>query len=128
MANSPQGVTNFSTVALDMTDMLTATAGGGQANALGLKLGNNVVTTVATAADSVALPAGLQTGGANRNGMEVTVMNQGANAVAVFPATGGAIGAGAANASVSVPAGKMAIFRLIRTSAGADLWAVNLSA
>lgn len=56
---------------------LTAHAGGGQASALQLAAFINNVTTVATAADSVKLPA-------SAVGMEITVTNSGANTMQVY--------------------------------------------
>lgn len=58
---------------------LTAHAGGGQASALALTYPVNNVTTVATAADSVALPVSVA-------GMEVIVINDASNAMQVFGA------------------------------------------
>lgn len=56
---------------------LTAHAGGGQASALQLAARINHLSTVATSADSVALPAALA-------GLACTVINRGANAAQVF--------------------------------------------
>jgi hypothetical protein len=56
---------------------ITAHAGGGQAQATQLNGWLNTITTVATAADSVQLPPGYA-------GMEVTVINHGANSCQVF--------------------------------------------
>lgn len=58
---------------------ITAFAGGGQTSATPLTAAVNRVTTVATQGDSVALPASVA-------GMEVVVINQGANAMQVFGA------------------------------------------
>lgn len=79
---------------------ITARAGGGQALATPLTATYNRVTTVATAADSVLLPAAVA-------GTRVVVFNAAAaNAANVFPATGASINALAANAAFSVPAGR----------------------
>jgi len=56
---------------------ITAHAGGGNANATLLNGWMNTITTVATAADSVMLPPGYA-------GMEIVVINHGANAAQVF--------------------------------------------
>lgn len=64
---------------LSAADSLTARAGGGQGSALALTANFNRVTTVATAADSVALPA-------SSAGNEVIVINSGANPMQVFGA------------------------------------------
>ncbi len=75
---------------------ITAYAGGGQTNAVALTATYNRITTVATAADSVKLPAAAA-------GSRVVIFNKAAaNAVAVFPATGDAINALSANASYSL--------------------------
>jgi len=82
---------------------LTALAGGAQAGTA-LTRQINRVTTVATAADSVQLPAAIA-------GRVVTVINAAAaNAMAVFPQTGEIINALAANASISVAANKVITF------------------
>jgi hypothetical protein len=84
-------------------DALVAHAGGGQANATQLTAALNRVGTVATAADSVKLPVA-------RKGATVCVTNAGAASMDVFPSTGDAIDAGAANAQKAVAAGKSAMF------------------
>lgn len=79
---------------------ITARAGGGQALATPLLMTNNRVTTVATAADSVLLPAAVA-------GSRVVVFNATAtNAMNVFPATGQFINLLAVNTAFSVPAGR----------------------
>jgi hypothetical protein len=103
-------------VAFSVQDSLTAHAGGGQGSATALPAQINRITTVATAGDSVILPAqgsfptsggeGPQTPG----GLEVVVINAGANALAVFPGSGETINGGSANASVNVAAGGIATF------------------
>ena len=75
------------------SNAITAFAGGGQASAVALTSQTNRVTTVATAGDSVKLPAAVA-------GLELTVINRGANDMAVFPSTGDAIDGQAANTSV----------------------------
>lgn len=83
-----------------VTNGITAFAGGGQGSAVELVSGINRVTTVATAADSVKLPAA-------KAGQSITVVNAAAsNAMAVFPQTGEIINALSANASLSVAANK----------------------
>lgn len=85
-------------------DNLTAHAGGGQASATALTAQMNRVTTVATAADSVGLPASFA-------GASITVTNAAAaNSMNVFPAAGEAINALAANAAFALAAGKTAEF------------------
>lgn len=89
---------------LSATDGLTALAGGAQA---GTSLGNfqiNRFTTVASSADSAQLPKAV----AGR--MRVVINAAAANAMAVFPQTGEAINAIAADSAFSVAANKTAIF------------------
>lgn len=86
------------------TDSITAHAGGGQTNATKLTSVLNRVTTVASAADSVELPASIA-------GLEITIINAAAsNSMNVFPATGEAINALSANSAFAVAAGKTATF------------------
>ena len=83
---------------------ITAHAGGGQGSATLLAAAINRVTTVATAADSVGLPA-------SAPGMTIIVANAAAaNSMNVFPASGDAINALGANAAFAVAAGKTATF------------------
>lgn len=82
---------------------ITAHAGGGQPNATGLNLGINVVTTVATTADSVVLPDDVL-------GNTVIVHNVGANSCNVFPFLGDAINALAVNTAIALAANSRAIF------------------
>jgi hypothetical protein len=91
-----------STLSGNSQDSLTAT-GSTQATALALPGDNNTVTTTA-ASTGVRLKANPAPGD------EVIVANLGANALLVYPATGGAIQTGAANAGFSVAAGKTAKF------------------
>lgn len=81
---------------------ISAFAGGGQASATQLSAVLNRVTVVATLADSVKLPVAA-------GGLQITVANASAVALNLFPSTGDAINALAANAAFSVAAGKTAI-------------------
>jgi uncharacterized protein (AIM24 family) len=54
----------------------------------------------------------------------MTVTNHGANTLTVYPATGGKIANGSANAGFSVPANKSAFFQCIDGTS----WAACLSA
>lgn len=92
-------------------DGLTAYAGGGQANALQLTKGVNRISTVATAADSVKLPASVPgrivwiTNGAASNSMQV--FGAGTDTINdVATATGVAQAAGKTAAYVCSVAGK----------------------
>ena len=98
---------------------LTATAGGGRANALPLTAGINRVSTVATAADSVALPPAY-------GGQVVIVVNAAAtNAMQVFAAVGTSdtINGVAAATGISLAAGKADSFVSVPGA-----WYGNLSA
>jgi hypothetical protein len=85
---------------------ITAFATGGQANATALAARWNNVTTVATAADSVKLPAA-------SDGGVIAVKNSGAATLAIFPGTGDAINARAVNLSIDLPPGGEIEFRAI---------------
>jgi hypothetical protein len=91
---------------VSVTNGITAFAGGGQASATQLNSAFNRVTTVATAADSVKLPTCAAQSNANGNtvgpGVQVWVMNTSANSLNVFPATGDAINALAANTAIAI--------------------------
>lgn len=81
---------------------LTALAGGAQA---GTAVSTMIArfTTVVTAADSAQLPTA-------QVGLELTVINSGANSMNVFPQTGETINALAANAALAIAVGKTATF------------------
>lgn len=100
-----QGGVKFSRLYLGEDSSLTAHAGGGQTNALQLKGALEVVTTVASANDSVKLP------GAEQSRVMI-VINTTANAMQVFTqeTTGVTINGTAGSTGVSVPAGHTAIF------------------
>ena len=82
---------------------LTALAGGGQSGATKLSATVNRVTTVATSADSVMLPAASA-------GLRVTAINAGANSMNVYPSTGDAINALSANTALAVASNSTTIF------------------
>jgi hypothetical protein len=82
---------------------LTANAGGGQGSATGLTAMINRVTTVATIGDSVKLPA-------SAVGLVLIVSNAGANPMDVFPSSGDAINALAANTAIRINAGTTVAF------------------
>lgn len=86
-----------------ITTGLTAHSGGGQGSAVALSKGYNEVTTSAVAGDSVKLPAAVA-------GASVTVKNDGATDIDVFPATGDTIDDGSANAAIRVVAGTTVSF------------------
>jgi hypothetical protein len=101
------------------TNGITARAGGGQGSATALTTTVNRVATVATIGDSVLLPATT-----NGTSAPVVVFNAAANSLNVFPATGDAINAGAANAAFAVAGGKTAIFYCVAPG----LWVSILTA
>lgn len=84
-------------------------AGTGQSDATAVTSDINVFTTVA-AATGARLPANLS------QGDEITVANNGANALLVYPPIGAAIGTAATNAGVSVAAGKIGVFTCITST------------
>jgi len=77
------------------------TAAGSTQGTATLVTGSHVIVTTAAASTGVILPQA-------EPGAEVTVKNLGANALNVYPATGGAINALSANAAFSVAAGGQA--------------------
>lgn len=84
-------------------DSLTAHAGGGQGSALALLATVNRVSTVATAGDSVVLPASYA-------GAFITVRNDGANALQAFGLGSDTINAAASGTGVSQAAASTAIY------------------
>lgn len=88
---------------LSTADNLTAHAGGTQALGVLITVGLARFTTVATAGDSALLPPSLA-------GVQITVHNDGASSMNVFPATGETINAGAANAALAIGSGKATTF------------------
>lgn len=98
------GAKTFSAPILhSQTGSITAHAGGGQGSATALTTEVNVVATVASANDSVKLPTAAA-------GLQILVFNAGANAVDVYPATGGAIDALGTNNPYSVAATASRLF------------------
>jgi hypothetical protein len=100
---------------------LTVSAAGtsSQANSTAIAAGTELVKVTTAAANSgvrLAVPGGV-------NDM-VVVINAGANACLLFPATGGTINGLAANASISIAVGKVAFCMAIN----ATDWVVNVSA
>jgi hypothetical protein len=96
------------------------TATGAAQNSLTLPSDFNVYTTV-TLNNGPTLPA---TGPQCNAADSFILVNHGANAMNVWPPTGGKIGTGSANAAVSVPVGKVATF----LSLGSGNFAWSLSA
>jgi hypothetical protein len=100
--------------AYDTGTGLTAFAGGGQGSAITLDRGYNVVTTVATTADSAKLPTGL----AFLVGSVVYLKNNGVNSLDLFPGSGDDLGAGV-DTAIAVAAGASVAF--IGTTEG-SIW------
>lgn len=123
VAYGPQAVIDMSQVpaanTLDSTaNTLTAHAGGGQGSALPVTAEINQVTTVASAGDSVVLPAAAA-------GIQIMVANAAAvNSMNVFPASGDQINALGANTAFALAAGKTAQFYCVK----AGQWHSILSA
>lgn len=69
----------------------------------------NVITTAANNPSGVTLPTAT-------TGRRIVVVNRGANAVNVYPASGGTIDALAANASIQIPAAGVMIFNASSTT------------
>ncbi|AIB51786.1 hypothetical protein E24_00084 [Faustovirus] len=84
------------------TTGITAFAGGGQGSATQLTTVTNIVTTVATIADSIKLPLA-----ADWLGDMIIVKNNGANSLNLFPGTGDSINALGANNPLAVAAAGM---------------------
>jgi 2-keto-3-deoxy-6-phosphogluconate aldolase len=94
---------------------LTAT-GSNLAGALVLNAAVNVVSTAA-ASTGVSLPANATPG------TMIYVLNQGANALAVYPATAtGTINAGSAGAAISLATTNYTTRSRLFVCTGADLW------
>jgi hypothetical protein len=92
-------------------DNLTATAGGGQNTALQINTQTSRITTVATAGDSVMLPSATP-------GLELIVINHGANAMQVYGNGSDVIDDQASNVGVAQMSNSMVIF----TCVTAGLW------
>lgn len=100
---------------LSVTNGITAFAGGGQTSAVPLTSAYNRVTVVASANDSVKLPACVN--GATGNGLTNTIglavwvtNNTAATNLAVFPNTGDLINQTAINVAFTVGGAKTAVF------------------
>jgi hypothetical protein len=100
---------------------IVAHAGGGQGSATPLTGQFNSVDTVATAADSVALPV------ATYVGQEVEVVNNTATSMQVFGAGTDTINGVATGTGVPQAAGKMAVYKAATVGAAAA-WFRHLSA
>lgn len=97
--------------ATSATAAATAYAGGGQGSATAITTAYTRFATVATNGDSGKLPTGAL-------GKRITVKNDGAANLAIFPASGGAINGGSADASVTLYPGEEVTF----TATSATAW------
>lgn len=91
---------------------LTA-VGNSQGTALALPSDFNVISSAAASTGAI-LPV---TGVNYQLADTIIVINHGANAITVYPPTGGTIGTAAANTGLSVPVGKTAWFLIVGTNA-----------
>jgi hypothetical protein len=99
--------------------------GSTQAGALQMSLDDiQVFTTVAAGTGAIFSPGTTSAASSYSSGDEMMVVNHGANALLVYPATGGAIANGSANAGFSVPVTKTAYFVYL----GSNNWAASVSA
>lgn len=89
---------------LSRTNAITAHSGGGQGSAVPLTTVINRVTIVAAGGDSVVLQPSVA------GEFQIVINAAAANAMNVFPATGEAINALAANTAISVAANKVIVF------------------
>jgi len=101
------------------SNALTAT-GSSQGTALALPSDFNIFTTVAASTGTILPASGPQC----NPGDTYIVVNHGANALSVYPPTGGKIANGSANAAISVAATKTATF----LSLGSGNFAASVSA
>ncbi len=104
-----------------VTDSITAFAGGGQASATPLTTQFNRITTVATNADSVKLPAPTATG------QVVYVVNSASNSAQVFGSGTDTINGVATGTGVALAGGKVALFWAASTGTAAK-WFMVLTA
>jgi hypothetical protein len=115
-------VAAVSPLSTDVTTGITAFAGGGQSSATALTTITNEVTAVATAADSVKLPA------PSKVGQIVVVTNAHAsNSMQVFGAGTDTINGVATGTGVAQAAGKTALYVAVTTGTAAK-WYRLLSA
>lgn len=102
------------TVKKSTTDSITAHSGGGQGSAIALTTDINEVSVTAAGGDSVKLPAGVA-------GMEIVVINHGASAMDLFPATGDFINEAAVNTATSIAINATAVAYCYK----ADYWEIT---
>jgi len=91
------------------TSASVSAAGSDQSGATALTSDYNVVTTVGSG-------AGVKLGTPAAAGQYVTVVNKGANALSIYPASGGTIDALSANAAISLPVSGVMVFKASATT------------
>ena len=106
----PGGRINSLSDMLTSASQIVALAGGGQAGAPVINSAYVDLITVATAADSVALPP------ATGSGLVINITNDGVASANIFPSGTDVINAGGAGAAVALAAGANAEF--VSTKAG----------
>lgn len=117
-------ITTLTTEAPSISDTnttISAFATGGQASATALTGEFNNVTTCATAGDSVKLPTAVA-------GLNITVKNNGAATLAVFPFSGDSINPLAVNLSIDVAVNSEVTFRAISTTVWETMEVLTLPA
>lgn len=108
-----QTLTNwFNNPQVSTEDAITAFAGGGQASAYQLNAAQSRVSVCVTNGDSVKLPRSSQC-----VGKEFVIVNDGAANLAIFPFETATIDGGAANASVTLTAGRRLLVWCIASGA-----------
>lgn len=125
------GHLNFAPGATNFNSGITATAGGGQTNAVLLTAQFNDIATVASGNDSVKLPPVTVTPnvlGSIVNAIPVIIANAGANSLQVFGSGTDTINNVATGTGVAVGAGKTAIFYPSEMSGSVGNWYMILSA
>lgn len=125
-SNSSQ-IASVGYVKLSTTDTITAFAGGGITSATALNSGYNRVTVVASAGDSVKLPAcragASGTGMGNTVGLQVIVTNaDAADSMDVFPQSGDGVNALSPSAAYAMAANKTAMFICGTATSSAGIW------
>lgn len=106
---------NAADAVVTVSASLTAYASGGQGSATAIVSDFTNIATAASGGASVKLPAAVA-------GKSYTIVNNGANYVDVFPATGDTINGGSANAAIKLPVGASYVF----TAINATDWKTNL--
>jgi hypothetical protein len=94
---------------------LTAHSGGGQGSAVAITASTAFFSTVGAGGDSAVLPSA-------QPGMEITVVNQTATSMNVFPASGQTINGAAANTAVAVVGGASGSVTIFYCAVAGSWW------